>query len=57
MKKILFICVHNSARSQMAEALVNSICGGEWAAESGGGGATPREKQERGEKGGNKDSR
>ncbi|HET6402579.1 MAG TPA: arsenate reductase ArsC [Candidatus Kapabacteria bacterium] len=36
MKRILFICVHNSARSQMAEALVNSMCGGEWAAESAG---------------------
>ena len=34
--KILFICVHNSARSQMAEAFVNSMCAGEWVAESAG---------------------
>jgi arsenate reductase len=26
-KKVLFICVHNSARSQMAAALLNEICG------------------------------
>lgn len=25
-KKILFVCVHNSARSQMAEAFVNAMC-------------------------------
>jgi arsenate reductase (thioredoxin) len=26
-KKVLFICVHNSARSQMAAALLNGVCG------------------------------
>ena len=26
-KKVLFICVHNSARSQMAAALLNKLCG------------------------------
>ncbi|MDP4199157.1 MAG: arsenate reductase ArsC [Bacteroidota bacterium] len=35
-RNILFICVHNSARSQMAEAFLNSMCGTEWAAESAG---------------------
>src|SRR6476646_829030 len=26
-QKVLFICVHNSARSQMAAALLNEVCG------------------------------
>jgi arsenate reductase len=26
-KKVLFVCVHNSARSQIAEAWVNHLCG------------------------------
>lgn len=34
--KILFICVHNSARSQMAEAFLNHICGAEFEAQSAG---------------------
>jgi arsenate reductase len=35
-KKVLFVCIHNSARSQMAEAFLNRICGGEFEAESAG---------------------
>jgi arsenate reductase len=34
--KVLFICIHNSARSQMAEAWLNHLCGGAFAAESAG---------------------
>jgi arsenate reductase (thioredoxin) len=35
-KRVLFICIHNSARSQMAEAFLNQICGSEFEAESAG---------------------
>ena len=35
-KEVLFICIHNSARSQMAEAFLNEICGGEFEAHSAG---------------------
>lgn len=34
--KVLFICVHNSARSQMAAAFLNSICPEEFEAHSAG---------------------
>jgi arsenate reductase (thioredoxin) len=35
-EKILFVCVHNTARSQIAEALCNHICGDIFEAESAG---------------------
>jgi arsenate reductase (thioredoxin) len=35
-KKVLFICIHNSARSQMAETFLNQICGSEFEAQSAG---------------------
>lgn len=35
-RSILFICIHNSARSQMAEALVNHFCPEDFSAESAG---------------------
>ena len=35
-KRVLFVCVHNSARSQMAEAFLNELCGEEFEAESAG---------------------
>jgi len=36
MRKVLFVCIHNSARSQMAEAFLNELGKGDFAAESGG---------------------
>lgn len=39
-KSILFICVHNSARSQMAEGLVNMLYADRFVAVSGGTTAT-----------------
>src|SRR5215472_2958498 len=36
MKKVLFVCIHNSARSQMAEAFLNQRCSGEFEAHSAG---------------------
>ena len=36
MKRVLFICVHNSARSQMAEAYLRQFCGGAAEVESAG---------------------
>jgi arsenate reductase len=35
-RKVLFVCVHNSARSQMAEAWLNHVCGDLFEAESAG---------------------
>ena len=35
-RKILFVCVHNSARSQMAEAFLNKLGAGQFEGESAG---------------------
>jgi len=35
-RDVLFICVHNSARSQMAEAFLNALCPDDFTAESAG---------------------
>ena len=35
-QRVLFVCIHNSARSQMAEAFLNDICGDVFEAHSAG---------------------
>jgi arsenate reductase len=35
-KRVLFVCIRNSARSQMAEAFFNRLCCGPYVAESAG---------------------
>ena len=40
LPRVLFLCVHNSARSQMAEGLLRSLAGGRYEAHSAGSEAT-----------------
>jgi arsenate reductase (thioredoxin) len=35
-RRVLFVCIHNSARSQMAEAWLNHLCGDNFEAHSAG---------------------
>jgi arsenate reductase len=35
-KRVLFVCIHNSARSQMAEAFLKERCGNEFEVQSAG---------------------
>lgn len=35
-RRVLFVCIHNSGRSQMAEAFLNELGGAEFVAESAG---------------------
>ena len=35
-QRVLFVCIHNSARSQMAEAFLNQICPNDFEARSAG---------------------
>lgn len=35
-QRVLFVCIHNSARSQMAEAFLNQVCGEAFEAHSAG---------------------
>ena len=35
-RRVLFVCIHNSARSQMAEAWLNNLCGDFFEAHSAG---------------------